>query len=305
MFILNNPIIAQSDIIGSFIGHCAIVGRFVLLDITFGYPLRTLGNGIFCHFAHFCHAETFVLHNSHFPFTDFICLFFLFWKLKTIKMNSNQDDHSGKKVFKRKKDNSSFNMSWFTPLPTIPEKSKKLYTAVLDLDHTLVHSLSKRIGDPRYKIINIPQATRRFYTAVRPCCAEFLESISEYYEVMLFTAGTTRYANAVIDQLIDPEHKYFSYSYCRPDCAQVDHEFVKDLSILGRDLSKTVIMDDNMMSFCCHIDNGILVEPWDGDAKDRELKTMMRIFHEIVDSNVEDVRPFLRERFQLYKIFED
>ncbi|OUC44652.1 NLI interacting factor-like phosphatase [Trichinella nativa] len=243
MFILNNPIIAQSDITGPFIGHCAIVDRFVLLDTTFGYPLRILGNDIFFHFAHFCHAETFVLHNSHFPFTDFICLFYLFWKLKTIKMNSNQMNHSEKKASERKKDNSSFHSSWFTPLPTIPEKSKKLYTAVLDL----------------------------FYTAVRPCCAEFLESISEYYEVILFTAGTTRYAAAVIDQLIDPEHKYFSFYI---------NVFFK-------------------------IDNGILVEPWTGDEEDRELKNMIRFFHEIVDSNVEDVRPFLRERFQLYKIFED
>ncbi|KRX18035.1 CTD small phosphatase-like protein 2 [Trichinella nelsoni] len=253
MCTLNNPILAQSDITGSFIRHCAIVGRFILLDTTFGHPLRTL------------------------------------------------EDNSQKKVFKLKKDDSS----WFTPLPTIPEKSKKLYTAVLDLDHTLVHSKSRRNGDPRYKNINIPQATRRFYTAVRPCCSEFLESISEFYEVVLFTAGTPRYAAAVIDQLVDPEHKYFSYFYYRPDCAQVDHEYLKDLSILGRDLSKTVIMDDNMMSFCCYIDNGILVEPWTGDEEDRELKTMIRFFHEIVDSNVEDVRPFLRERFQLYKVLED
>ncbi|KAL1242939.1 CTD small phosphatase-like protein 2-A [Trichinella spiralis] len=220
-------------------------------------------------------------------------------------MHWNQMNHSEKKASELKKDDSSFHSSWFTPLPTIPEKSKKLYTAVLDLDQTLVHSRSKRKGDPRYKIVNIPQATRRFYTAVRPCCAEFLESISEFYEVILFTAGTPRYAAAVIDQLVDPEHKYFSNFYYRPDCAPVDHEFVKDLSILGRDLSKTVIMDDNMMSFCCHIDNGILVEPWTGDEEDRELKTMIRFFHEIVDSNVEDVRPFLRERFQLYKVLED
>ncbi|KRZ71796.1 CTD small phosphatase-like protein 2-A, partial [Trichinella papuae] len=224
---------------------------------------------------------------------------------KSSKMYWHQVKYSPRKMLRLKQDTSSFQTPWVTPMPPIPENSNKLYTAVLDLDQTLVHSLSKFNGDPKYRSVYSPQMVRPFYTAVRPCCKEFLESISEFYEVVLFTAGTPRYATAVIDQLIDPEQKYFDYFFYRTDCTVVDHEYVKDLSILGRDLSKTVILDDNMMSFCCHIDNGILIEPWSGDEQDRELKNMINLFDEIVELNVEDVREFLRERFQLYKVLED
>ena len=50
--------------------------------------------------------------------------------------------------------------------------------------------------------------------------------------------------------------------------------FVKDLDILGIDLSRAVILDDSLISFAFHIDNGILIEAFLGDPNDMNLLRM-------------------------------
>ena len=60
---------------------------------------------------------------------------------------------------------------------------------MLDLDETLIHYVD-----------NGPDS----YFLVRPYCMEFLEQLSKYYEIVVFTAGVQEYADWVIDQ-IDPD----------------------------------------------------------------------------------------------------
>lgn len=46
---------------------------------------------------------------------------------------------------------------------------------------------------------------------------------------------------------------------------------MKDLSRVGRDIKKTVIVDDQYPNFRNNKDNGIRVASWRGDPFDREL----------------------------------
>ena len=52
---------------------------------------------------------------------------------------------------------------------------------------------------------------------IRPFLTEFLENMSKKYEIIIFTASTQYYADAIINH-IDPENKYISYVLTRKHC---------------------------------------------------------------------------------------
>jgi CTD small phosphatase-like protein 2 len=57
---------------------------------------------------------------------------------------------------------------------------------------------------------------------------------------------------------------------------------VKDLSKLGRDLSKILIIDNIEENFCSQPDNGIPIISWYNDPNDRELEKMTPFLKNLV-----------------------
>lgn len=53
---------------------------------------------------------------------------------------------------------------------------------------------------------------------VRPFCYEILEELHNLFEIVVFTASHSSYANTVIDY-IDPENKYIKHRFFREHCA--------------------------------------------------------------------------------------
>lgn len=75
---------------------------------------------------------------------------------------------------------------------------------------------------------------------------------------------------------------------------------VKDLKKLGRDLAKTIIIDDIRNNFAfTSPNNGLVVSMWEGDAKDRQLELLTPMLIDIVKKGV-DVRRILTPSFQDY-----
>jgi RNA polymerase II subunit A small phosphatase-like protein len=65
--------------------------------------------------------------------------------------------------------------------------------------------------------------------------------MSKIYEIFIFTASISEYANPVIDR-IDP-NRLCSVRLYREDCVMYNNIFVKDLSYLNRKISDMIIID--------------------------------------------------------------
>ena len=120
--------------------------------------------------------------------------------------------------------------------PYLPLYDHKEFTLVLDLDETLGHFDGKTF-------------------LVRPGAEDFLNQMSKHYELVLFTAGSEKYANLAM-KIIDPNGLISLRLYRQHT---IDAK-VKDLFTLGRDIDKTIIIDNAKISFEKQPDNGIVVE---------------------------------------------
>lgn len=68
---------------------------------------------------------------------------------------------------------------------------------------------------------------------------------------------------------------------------------MKDLNLLGRDLKKTIIIDNIKENFERQDANGIEIITWLSDPNDRELDTLQVFLKGLVEAQVKDVRPMI------------
>lgn len=104
--------------------------------------------------------------------------------------------------------------------------------------------------------------------------------MSEHYELVVFTAAMQDYADWVLND-IDSD-KYISHRLYRQHASPHGFVFVKDLSKTGRDLSKTIIVDNVAENFQLQPDNGIFIKSWFEDPKDTALSELAPLLKEIV-----------------------
>lgn len=140
-------------------------------------------------------------------------------------------------------------------------------TLILDLDETLIHSMSKggRMSSGHMVEVRLnttyvgvggqtnlgPQHPILYYVHKRPHCDEFLRRVSKWYNLVVFTASVQEYADPVIDWL-EADRKFFSARYYRQHCTFRHGAFIKDLSSVEPDLSKVMILDNSPLSYMFH-----------------------------------------------------
>lgn len=79
--------------------------------------------------------------------------------------------------------------------------------------------------------------------------------------------------------------------------------YVKDLSRVNRDLTRTVLVDNNAFCFLPQLNNGIPVSSFYDDVNDTAL-TVLTNFLERLEGET-DVRPFLRKAFNLETLLKE
>jgi len=162
---------------------------------------------------------------------------------------------------------------------------------VLDLDETLVHSSFQPIECSFNIPIELDGTQYGVYVLKRPFVDEFIAECAKYYELVVFTASLSEYANPVIDTL--DKNGYIKHRLFRESC--VFHEeqvYVKDLSRLGRNLKECIIIDNSPLSYLFHPTNAIGCTSWFGDKQDTELKDLLPVLRGQL-LQVNDVRTML------------
>lgn len=178
-------------------------------------------------------------------------------------------------------------------------KNEKAQTLVLDLDETLIHSEEANCSKTYDKVLTITLSNnraQRIGLKLRPNCREFLEKMSQKFELIIFTASLEDYANKVIDYL-DPENKLISHRLFRQHCTSLERFFVKDQRILNRRIEDLIIIDNLIYSFALQIDNGIPINTWLHDETDRELLKLIECLKDM--RTYQDTRNFVRLSLRL------
>lgn len=170
-------------------------------------------------------------------------------------------------------------------------------TLVLDLDETLVHSSLVPCDDADFTfMVNFNLSEHTVYVRCRPHLRDFMERVANLFEIIIFTASQSIYAEQLLN-VLDPKRRIFRHRVYRESCVFVDGNYLKDLSVLGRDLARVIIIDNSPQAFGFQVDNGIPIESWFDDRSDQELLLLLPFLESLV--GVEDVRPLIAEKFSL------
>ena len=150
-------------------------------------------------------------------------------------------------------------------LPPKKENDLRDYCLVLDLDETLVHYFEDE---------------NEAYVKVRKGTEKFIEELSAYCEICIFTASTKYYADTVINGL--GNHDLIDYRLYRQHTSINEGVNIKDLSKLGRNLEKIIIVDNIEENYQLQPNNGINISDFEGDENDNELEYLLEDLLEVV-----------------------
>jgi len=145
-----------------------------------------------------------------------------------------------------------------------PSPSTKRKTLILDLDETLVHSTIKPVTHHHLTVdVMIDGVSCKFYVIKRPHVDYFLKRVTECFDVIIFTASMKQYADPLIDQL--DSKRMVKGRLFRESCLVKEGNFIKDLTLIGQDLTSTIIIDNSPIAYSHNKENALPIDNWMGE----------------------------------------
>ena len=183
-------------------------------------------------------------YNSKSKYTSNIFPLFNF-NNNVIKIKSKKDDNN----------NINNNTEKIESIPYIKAPMKKKFCLVLDIDETISHTLKLNFGG---------------YFLLRPGAKYFLEEVSKFYEIIIFTSSPKKYADKILDK-IDVNGNIFSHRLYKNHVLYENGKSVKNLNLIGRDLTKTIFIDNLRSNAKYNLDNLCPITTWKSDIFDNRL----------------------------------
>ena len=163
-------------------------------------------------------------------------------------------------------------------IPYIKTPSDKKYTLILDLNKTLA------FFDINSKNISLRNGLFSFLSMLKP-----------YYEIISFSCEPNEITESIIRE-IESQKIYFDYHLTREHSILYGNTLVKDISLIGRDPSKIIIIDDDKNCFQLNNENGIKISEFNGNNdNDNSLFELKKILILIYRKNYDDVRLGIKE----------
>ena len=142
--------------------------------------------------------------------------------------------------------------------PFIKTPSKKRFSLVLDIDETISHSLKLSCG---------------CYFLLRPGTKNFLKEVSKFYEIIIFTSSPKKYADRILNK-IDIDGDLISHRLYRNHVLYENGKSVKNLNLIGRDMKKTIFIDNLRSNAKYNLNNLCPISTWRSDIFDNKLLKM-------------------------------
>jgi len=181
---------------------------------------------------------------------------------------------------------------------------------VLDLDETLIHSHHDGVirqtvkpGTPPDFVLKvvIDKHPVRFFVYKRPHLDYFLDMVSQWYDLVIFTASMEIYGAAVADKL-DNNRGILNRRYYRQHCTLDFGSYTKDLSAVHSDLSSIFILDNSPGAYRSYPDNAIPIKSWFSDPSDTALLNLLPMFDSL--RFCADLRSVLSRNLQLHRLWQ-
>jgi len=241
-----------------------------------------------------------------------------FYKSYFNSYNSNKNNNKNKRYFIPLTflNNLNYNTNNLIP-PFLSYNTNKPITLIFDLDETLIHFSLNSINDTD----NINNKKGEIF--FRPFLFKILKKLKKNFEIILFTAGLKEYADTVINIIESKIGKIFDCKFYRENLTVNDNKIFKNISNIGRDLKKIIIIDNNNENFGNNFNNGIKIKDYFGDNnnifniennnKDNKLKLLYlllkKIYRDYINNdknrNNFDVRESLKKYNYLIKKIEN
>ncbi|KAH8322742.1 hypothetical protein KR059_004708, partial [Drosophila kikkawai] len=157
-------------------------------------------------------------------------------------------------------------------------------TLVLDMDETLITAWIQRQGDHRHSPPNVPHDFKfgistaickgDVYVYKRPHVDRFLNNVSRWYNLVVFTCGTEDYASPILD-FLDKGRGILDKRFYRQHAIDVGGLRAKYISLCSPDMANILLLDNSNIACSFNVGNCIPISSYRIGQKDEALLELL------------------------------